>query len=71
VLDALAAHQSCGLHRSIAAAGISQYQLWWYYYGLGGDVGEMEVNAYLHQALHLPRLQRSLLDHASHELITY
>jgi hypothetical protein len=71
MLDALAAHQSLLLHQCLGEAEISEHQLWWYYYGLGGVVGEVEVDAYLHQALHLPRFQRNLLDHAGHELITY
>jgi hypothetical protein len=29
------------------------------------------MQAYLHEALHLSRLQRNVLDRAAHELITY
>jgi hypothetical protein len=71
VLDALAAQQARTLHRTIVQADISEHQLWWYYYGLGGDAGEVEMEACLYQALHLSLLQRNILDHAAHELITY
>lgn len=71
MLDALAARQARTLHHTIAQADISEQQLWWYYLNLGGDAGEVEVEAYLYQALDLPGLQRAILDHAAHELITY
>lgn len=56
---------------SIATADISQYRLWWYYDGLDVNLGEVKVDAYLHQALNLTRLQRTLLDRIGHELTTY
>lgn len=70
MLDTRAAQQAGVLHHIIARAGISVFQLWWHYFSLGGDAGALEVEAYLHQALHLPRAQRRLLDHAAHELLT-
>ncbi|MEX5299880.1 hypothetical protein RCG67_14000 [Kocuria sp. CPCC 205292] len=69
MLDALAAQQARLLQLTIAQADISVFQLWWHYFSLGGDVGQLEIEAYLHQALHLPRLDRQLLDHAASELI--
>jgi hypothetical protein len=71
MLDALAAQQARTLHRTIVQADISEHRLWWCYYGLGGDAGEVEMEAYLYQALHLSLLRRNILDHAAHELITY
>ncbi len=70
MLDPQAAHQARLLHHTITAAGISVHGLWWHYFSLGGNVGPVEVDAYLHQALDLPRLDRLLLDQAAHELIT-
>jgi hypothetical protein len=70
VLDALAAQQARQLQHTLVQADISVFRLWWHYFSLGGDVGQLEVEAYLHQALHLPRLDRQLLDHAATELIT-
>lgn len=70
VLDAFAAQQARLLHQAIGQADIPVGQLWWHYFSLGGDAGVLEVDAYLHQALHLPHLQRQLLDQSAHELIT-
>jgi hypothetical protein len=58
------------LQRTITEADIAVGQLWWRYFSLGGHAGQLEVDAYLHQALHLPRLQRQLLDQAAWELTT-
>lgn len=54
------------LHRTITEADITVGQPWWRYFRLGGHAGQLEVDAYLHQALHLPRHQ--LLDQAAQEL---
>lgn len=69
MLDALEAQQAHRLHHLMTRAGLSVSQLWWHYFSLGGDTGELEIDSYLHQALHLPRLDRELLDHAAQELI--
>ncbi|MEX5304854.1 hypothetical protein RF644_03775 [Kocuria sp. CPCC 205258] len=71
MLDALEAQQARTLHHTMAQAGISVSQLWWHYFSLGGDTGEVEIEAYLHQVVHLPRLDRLMLEHACHELINY
>ncbi|MEX5257969.1 hypothetical protein [Kocuria arenosa] len=70
MLDALAAQQARQLHQTIIRADLPLAQLWWRYLSLGGNTGQLEVEAYLHQALDLPRSQRELLDHAAHELLT-
>lgn len=70
MLDAHVAQQSRLLHQSLTQADLTAKRLWWHYVSLGGDAGPLEVEAYLHQALDLPRLQRTLLDHAARELIT-
>jgi hypothetical protein len=69
VLDALAAQQARLLHHTLGRADISVHHLWWHYFSLGGDAGPLEVDAYVHQALHLPRLDRQLLDQAAEELL--
>lgn len=69
MLDARTAQQARVLQHTIAQANISAFRLWWHYFSLSGDVGELEIDAYLQQALHLPSSQRQLLDHAAHELI--
>lgn len=71
MLNARTAQQARVLQRTLAEAGISVSQLWWHYFSIGGDVGELEVEAYLHQAIHLPRAQRWLLDHTAHELLDH
>jgi hypothetical protein len=61
--------QARRLRATMAAAGIDRAQLWLYYFSIGGDVGEYELDAYLHHSLLLPRLQRDLLAHAANELL--
>lgn len=51
------------------AAGISIPELWLKYFGMSGDAGEYEVEAYLQGLLSLPPLQRDLLALAANELI--
>lgn len=54
---------------ALQTAGISLGDLWIRYFGLGGMVGEYEVDAYLQGMIALPPLQRDLLAHAANELI--
>jgi hypothetical protein len=68
VLEEPIAQQAWLLHHTITEADITVGQLWWRYFRLGHHAGRFEVDAYLHQALHLPRHQRQLLDQAAHEL---
>ncbi|TDT79268.1 hypothetical protein DFO47_10564 [Arthrobacter sp. AG258] len=51
------------------AADISVPDLWLKYFGLSGDAGEYEVEAYLQGLLSLPPIQRDLLALAANELI--
>ncbi|MEX5304845.1 hypothetical protein RF644_03730 [Kocuria sp. CPCC 205258] len=67
--DGVGAEQARLLLEVIGRAGIEVRQLWFHYFTLGGHVGEIEVEAYLHHCLDLPRLQRDLLAHAANELI--
>ncbi|MFJ6002892.1 hypothetical protein [Arthrobacter sp. NPDC092385] len=62
-------YQRVNLLRAIRHAQIDASELWLHYFGLGGDAGEYEVEAYLHGSFTLPPLQRDLLAHAANELI--
>lgn len=62
-------YQRIHLLRAIRHAQIEASDLWLHYFGLGGDAGEYEVEAYLHGSFTLPPLQRDLLAHAANELI--
>ncbi|GGG67404.1 hypothetical protein GCM10011374_34570 [Kocuria dechangensis] len=63
--------QARGLRLALAVGGIGVGALWLHSFRLGGEVGEVEVDAYLHQALGLPRFERDLLAHAANELIDH
>lgn len=43
-------------------------KLWMYYYGIGGDIDEMSLDAYLHEALDIPAAQVSLIAAAMTEM---
>ncbi|WP_461172589.1 hypothetical protein M1D93_16655 [Arthrobacter sp. Z1-9] len=43
-------------------------KLWTYYYGLGGGIDEMSLDAYLHEALDIPAAQVALVVMAMTEL---
>lgn len=53
--------QSRQLRRLTVHAGIEPERLWLEHFRRGGDVGAVEVDAYLHQCLWLPRAERDLL----------
>lgn len=57
------------LKATLTAAGIDRGQLWLYYFSIGGAVSKFEVDAYLHHAMTLPRLQRDLLAQATNEIL--
>jgi Stage II sporulation protein E (SpoIIE) len=48
-------------------AGVTVGELWRRYFALGGDLGSVEVEAYLYGLTVLPPLQRDLLAHAVNE----
>jgi hypothetical protein len=48
-------------------AGLALDALWLHYFSIGGDAGELEIDAYLKSYMLRP-VQRDLLDHAVHEL---
>ncbi len=67
--EAVGYEQARRLRATMVAAGIDRGRLWLYYFSIGGDVSEFEVDAYLHQSLVLPRLQRDLLAQAANEIL--
>jgi hypothetical protein len=67
--EATVHEQARCLRVTMVAADIDRAQLWLYYFGIGGDVSELELDAYLHHALTLPRLQRDLLAQAANEIL--
>jgi len=69
--DEVGQEQARGLCRALAAAGIEVGTLWLHCFRMGGNVGELEVDAYLHHALGLPRFERDLLAHAANELMDH
>lgn len=57
------------VRRALEASGIDLGRLWMHYFSIGGAVGELEIDAFLHHSLTLPVLQRDLLAHAANELL--
>jgi hypothetical protein len=56
------------LQAALTAAQVTTGDLWLYYFGIGGTVGEYEVEAYMQGLLSLPQHQRDLLAMAANEL---
>jgi hypothetical protein len=54
-------------HNAFEAADLSVDDLWLRYFGLGGDAGRFEIDAYLNGAIALPPMQHDLLAHAINE----
>ncbi|MEX5270375.1 hypothetical protein [Kocuria sabuli] len=63
--------QACLLSQALNQARISPRRLWLRYVGLGGDLGELEITAFLNQCLMLPSAQRDLLAWAANTLLDY
>ncbi len=49
-------------------ANISLPGLWTYYYGIGGNVDQLGVDAYLHELMELASLQMDLIQTAIQEI---
>jgi hypothetical protein len=58
------------LNRTLLAADITVYELWVRYFGLSGEAGEYEVQAYVEGLISLPDSQRDLLAMAAEEIIS-
>ncbi|GEO94384.1 hypothetical protein [Kocuria turfanensis] len=67
--EAIGHEQARRLRATMVAAGIDRDRLWLSYFSIGGEVSELEVDAYLHHSLSLPPLQRDLLAQAANELV--
>lgn len=67
--EAVVHEQASCLRATMLAAGIDRGRLWLYYFSIGGEVSEFELDAYLHHSLALPRLQRDLLAQAANEIL--
>lgn len=59
------------LRRALEGAGLGLHEVWMHYFSIGGNAGEMEVEAFLHHALPLPPMERDMLAHAVNELIDH
>ncbi|MEY9777095.1 hypothetical protein [Arthrobacter sp. MW3 TE3886] len=59
--------QRRGITAALSHTGLNVDELWLKYFTLGGQAGELEVEAYLHGAMSLPDLQRDILAHAVNE----
>lgn len=66
--EAISADQARRLRQGLEQAGIGLGTFWMSYFRLGGDVNQLEVEAYLHHALDLPEMQRNILAQALTEL---
>lgn len=69
--DQIAREQAHSTRRAMKQAELGLDQVWWHYFSLGGEVGALELEAYLHQALSIPRLERDVLAHAVNELANF
>lgn len=59
------------LRRAIGHHGSTAHDVWLDYSRGGGTVGELEVDAYLHESLHLPPVERDLLVQAANALLDH
>jgi hypothetical protein len=67
----IASEQARLLRLAIGSAGLGLHQVWMHYFSIGGNAGEVEVEAFLHHALPLPTLERDMLAHAVNELVDH
>ncbi|MFE7630507.1 hypothetical protein [Kocuria sp. NPDC057446] len=66
--DRIGAVQARLARHAVERAGLDPARLWWHCFQLGGEVGVLEVDAYLHGCLRLPATHRDLLARAVNEL---
>jgi len=62
------AEQGKGAAQRFRETDLSLNKLWAYYYGIGGDIDEMSLDAYLHDALDIPPAQVGLIATAMTEM---
>ena len=63
-----ASEEPKGTARRFRDADLALDKLWIYYYGIGGDIDEVSLDAYLHDALDIPATQVNLIATAMTEL---
>ena len=56
------------IRTALTSTGLGARDLWLRYVHLGGEVGELELDAYLHHALYLPPRHRDSLARAANQL---
>ena len=66
---AIARAQARLMRAATANAGLGVEDLWQAYVQLGGEVGQLEVEAYLHHALYLAPRHRDTLVRAANQLV--
>ncbi|GGG69937.1 hypothetical protein GCM10011374_38090 [Kocuria dechangensis] len=57
------------LRQALEGTRLTPHRLWMHYLGHGGAVGEVELQAYLHELLHLPAVERDRLMHTATALL--
>lgn len=62
-------YQARLLRRALGHIGLTPHGLWLRYLGRGGTAGELEIDAYLHDSLHLPPGERDRLVLAANALL--
>jgi hypothetical protein len=62
-------HRQCAL-RALCNYELTVFDLWVAYYGLGGQLNELDIEAFLYGLLALPELEHLLLAEAVRELST-
>jgi hypothetical protein len=67
--DVVGAVQALLTRHAVDRAAIEPARLWWHYFQLGGEVGALEVEAYLFGCLALPPAHRDLLASAANQLL--
>ncbi|WP_188539349.1 hypothetical protein [Kocuria dechangensis] len=56
------------MRTAMSKAGLGTHELWLRYAHLGGEIGELELDAYLHHALYLSPRHRDCLARAANQL---
>ncbi|WDF33208.1 hypothetical protein PTW37_15375 [Arthrobacter agilis] len=62
-------HRECIL-RVLRDQGMEPFDLWVYYYGVGGSLGDFDIEAYLFGLMPLPELEHLLLIEATGEILS-
>lgn len=57
------------IRTALTSNGLGARDLWLRYVHLGGEIGELELDAYLHHALYLPPRHRDGLARAANQLV--